>query len=95
VSLLDFDELCAAAPALDVATYAAHAARAGGARAATETADAVVEAYGRRPAGLEPYLAAAIMCRATAPFRKLEDDWPARVEEFVDAAEEVLACGSP
>ena len=91
VTLLDFDELCSAPAALDVATYAAHAARSGGAPAALAAADALVETYGARPDGLQPYLAAAILLRAQCPFRKLEEEWPRRVEDLVGAAEEVLA----
>ena len=91
VTLLDFDELCSAPAALDVATYAAHAARSGGAPAALAAVDALVETYGARPDGLQPYLAAAILLRAQCPFRKLEDEWPRRVEDLVGAAEEVLA----
>jgi ABC-type multidrug transport system fused ATPase/permease subunit len=91
VLLLDFDEICAAPPALDLATYAAHAARDGGADAALAVADALVDAYGARPEGLRAYLAASILVRAQSPFRKLQDDWPERVEALVDAAEGVLA----
>jgi ATP-binding cassette, subfamily B, bacterial len=90
VALLDFDELCAAPRALDVANYAAHAARRGGAEAALAVADALVSSYGTRPDALAPYLAGAILIRAQAPFRKLEDDWPARVEALVAAAEDAL-----
>jgi aminoglycoside phosphotransferase (APT) family kinase protein len=91
VTLIDFDELCAAPRALDLATYAAHAARGGGAEAARAVADDLVHGYGRRPRGLVPYLASAILVRAEAPFRKLEDGWPERVEALVGAAEKVLA----
>jgi len=91
VALLDFDELCAAPRALDVANYGAHAARRGGSAAALAVTDAVLSSYGPRPDALAPYLAAAILIRAQAPFRKLEDDWPARVEALVTAAEDVLA----
>src|SRR4029079_15496733 len=91
VTLLDFDELCSAPAALDVATSAAHAARSGGAPPALAAADALVETYGARPDGLQPYLAAAILLRAQCPFRKLEEEWPRRVEDLVGAAEEVLA----
>jgi hypothetical protein len=88
--LLDFDELCAAPRALDIATYAAHTARAGGgAGAAVEVAEKMVDAYGLRPEGLAPYLAASILIRAPSPFRKLEDGWRERVEALVAAAEEV------
>jgi aminoglycoside phosphotransferase (APT) family kinase protein len=91
VALLDFDELCAAPRALDVANYAAHAARKGGAAAALAVTEALVSSYGSRPDALAPYLAGAILVRAQAPFRKLEDNWPARVDALVAAAEEVLA----
>jgi len=91
IALLDFDELCAAPRALDLATYSAHAARQRGARTALAVSGALVASYGHAPDGLTAYLAASILVRAQAPFRKLEDGWPERVEELVEAAEEVLA----
>jgi ABC-type multidrug transport system fused ATPase/permease subunit len=91
VAVLDFDELCSAPRALDLSNYAAHAARQGGAAAALAVTDALVTGYGTEPEGLRPYLAASILIRAQAPFRKFEDGWPARVDALVAAAEEVLA----
>jgi hypothetical protein len=87
LALLDLDELCAAPAAFDLATYAAHAAP----DAAAEVAEAVVDGYGSRPAALAPSLAAALLVRAPAAFRKLEPEWPTRVEERLAAAEEALA----
>jgi hypothetical protein len=46
--------------------------------------------YGARPEGLRWYLSAALLRRAERPFRVLEEDWPERVEELVDAAEAAL-----
>jgi ATP-binding cassette, subfamily B, bacterial len=91
IALLDFDELCAAPRALDIANYAAHAAGHGGAAAALAVAETVVDGYGERPEGLSAYLAGSILIRASAPFCKLDRAWPEGVDALVSAAEEVLA----
>jgi ATP-binding cassette, subfamily B, bacterial len=89
LAVLDVDGACVAAPARDVAVYAAHAATHD-----DEDADAVLGAlldgYGGAPDGMRWYLAAALLRRAERPFRVLDEDWPARAEALVDAAEEAL-----
>ncbi len=90
--LIDFDLLCAAPPALDVANYAGHLVAQDGldVRAAAAVLDALVGGYGRRPAGLTWYLSAAILRSARGPFKRFEVDWPLRIESTVAAAEAAL-----
>jgi hypothetical protein len=82
--LLDLDGMCMAAPALDLAEYAA-AARADGA-----ALDALLEGYGARPESLDWHLAAALLIRASHPFHEQSPEWPERVEAMVELAEEAL-----
>jgi aminoglycoside phosphotransferase (APT) family kinase protein len=89
LAVLDVDEACRAAPARDLATYAAHAAAHEGADPRA-VLDGLLAGYGHNPGGLDWYLAAALLRRAERPFRVLEEDWPARVEELVDAADRAL-----
>jgi hypothetical protein len=89
LAVLDVDEACLAAPARDLATYAAHAATHDEGEAGAVLA-ALLEGYGARPEGLSWYLSASLLRRAERPFRVLEEDWPARVEALVDAAEAAL-----
>jgi thiamine kinase-like enzyme len=92
VAVIDFDEMTAAPAALDLATYAAH--QLWGDEGDQDTARAVleelVEGYGRRPVGLDWYLSALILRRASHPFRRMREDWPVRVETMLRAAEEAL-----
>jgi ABC-type multidrug transport system fused ATPase/permease subunit len=89
LAVLDVNEACLAAPARDLATYAAHAATHddGDAPALLE---ALVAGYGGRPGALSWYLSASLLRRAERPFRVLEEDWPTRVEELVEAAAAAL-----
>ena len=82
-----------AAPAADIASYAADAAAraGGGARHALSVVDGLLDGYGGRPAGLRWHLAAALLRTAERPFRAQEEEWPARVEAGLAAAEDVLA----
>ena len=89
LAVLDVDEACSAAPARDLATYAAHAASHEEADP-REVLEALLDGYGARPEALDWYLSAALLRRAQRPFRVLEEDWPARVEALVDAAEGAL-----
>ncbi|MEA2246420.1 MAG: hypothetical protein QOH46_949 [Solirubrobacteraceae bacterium] len=92
LAVLDFDEACMAAPALDVAAYAANlvSGRAGDLEAAYEALDALLQGYGERPHGLDWYLAASIARRAVSPFRLHKRRWPQRVASILDAAEAVI-----
>jgi Phosphotransferase enzyme family len=89
LALVDFDELCASAPADDLAWYAAHAARGrtGDEEAVEAVLDALVAGYGGRPDDLVWYLAASILARAPFPFRRQDPRWPDRVDRLVEAAE--------
>ena len=89
----DAGQARAGAPALDVAAYAADVAAHGGGGAAQALAatDALLAGYGGRPAGLRWHLAAALLRTAERPFRAQAEDWPARVEAGLAAAEDVLA----
>jgi ATP-binding cassette, subfamily B, bacterial len=89
LAVLDVDEVCRAAPARDLATYAAHAAAHDG-DDPEAVLDQLLMGYGRRPQGLRWFLSASLLRRAERPFRTLEEDWPAHVEELVDAAERAL-----
>jgi hypothetical protein len=91
LALVDLDDLCTAAPADDLAWYAAHAAR--GTQGDSEALDTVVAAlaqgYGRRPDDLAWYLAASVLARAPFPFRRQEPHWPERVKRLVATAEAI------
>jgi hypothetical protein len=91
--LIDFDGMCLAGPAFDVATYLADVVRGrGGDLAAIDAVcGPLLAGYGARPAALEWYLAALILTRAPHPFHRLAPAWPERVEGTVRTAEEVLA----
>ena len=52
--------------------------------------DGLLDGYGAPPEALDWYLSACLLRRAERPFRALEEDWPARMEELVDAAEAAL-----
>jgi hypothetical protein len=92
-ALLDFDEACLAAPALDVAAYAANlvSGRPGDLERADAALDALLEGYGPRPPALDWHYAAALLRRAPSPFRLHKKRWTERLESIVAAAEEVLA----
>jgi ABC-type multidrug transport system fused ATPase/permease subunit len=91
VVLVDFNDMCLAPPALDVATYAAKVAHG---RPDDEAPDAalaaVIEGYGDRPEALDWYLATAILTRATHPFRRQVPDWPERIDGMVRTAMEAM-----
>src|SRR4051794_30593316 len=89
LAVLDVDEVSRAAPARDLAMYAAHAASHDGDDPAV-VLDEILAGYGSRPEGLRWYLSASLLRRAGRPFRSLEEDWPARVEALVDAADRAL-----
>ncbi|HEX5620665.1 MAG TPA: ABC transporter transmembrane domain-containing protein [Solirubrobacteraceae bacterium] len=93
IAVIDFDQMCVAAPALDLATYAADVVR--GRDSDLEEVHAVLQpllaGYGDRPDDLQWHLAAAILGRAAHPFHRQVPDWRRRVELMVTAAEEVEA----
>jgi thiamine kinase-like enzyme len=89
----DFDETCAAAPALDLATYGAYLVRGDDddLERAEATVEDLVDGYGDRPEALDWYLATMVLRRAPRPFRYLDEHWPHRVQGMVRAAESVCA----
>jgi ATP-binding cassette, subfamily B, bacterial len=89
VAMIDFDEMTAAPPALDLGTYAAHELWGddGDLDAAREILEQLVAGYGSRPEGLDWYFSALILRRSSHPFRRFRPDWPRRVEGMVTAAE--------
>lgn len=90
-AVVDFDAMCYAQRALDVASYvsslvkgASHLPR------ARATLDVLTEAYGRRPPGIAWYLCVVLLRRSSIPFRTFKEGWPERVERRVAAAEAAL-----
>jgi ATP-binding cassette subfamily B protein len=92
VAVIDFDNVCSAPAALDLATYAAHLVNGNedDLSAAAAVLDDLVEGYGSRPRGLSWYLATSILRRAPAPFQSLSPHWSVRTQKMIDAAEEAL-----
>ena len=90
--VIDFDGMCFAPAALDVATYAADVVRGRGADLERVYAvlDPLCEGLGGTPDCIEWYLSTAILCRSTHPFRSQAPNWPERVRATVEAAEGVL-----
>jgi Phosphotransferase enzyme family len=91
--VLDFDELCRAAPAYDVAAYIANivGGRAADADEAALVMDGILAGYGHRPDDLGWYLSALILRRARSPFRLQKARWPERVDAGLAIAEAALA----
>jgi energy-coupling factor transporter ATP-binding protein EcfA2 len=92
IAVVDFDGLALAAPAFDLATYAADVVR--GRDGDLEAVHAVLEpllaGYGGRPADLDWHLAAALLARVAHPFQRQVPHWEERVEAMVTVAEEFL-----
>ena len=70
VAVVDFDQMCLAAPALDLATYAADVVRGRDCdlAAVDEVLDGLLAGYGGRPDALGWHLSAAILWRVAHPF---------------------------
>ncbi len=92
IAVIDFDDLCVAAPALDLATYAADVVRGrpGDLERVQAVLDPLLEGYGDRPDALEWHLAAAVLGRAAHPFQRQVPGWRERVEATVAVAEASL-----
>jgi Ser/Thr protein kinase RdoA (MazF antagonist) len=93
LAVVDFDALCRAPAALDLATYAADVVR--GRPEDKDTLQDVLEpllaGYGTRPEALEWHLATAILTRAAHPFHRQAPGWRERMEAMVSIAEATLA----
>jgi Ser/Thr protein kinase RdoA (MazF antagonist) len=92
IVVVDFDQLCVAAPALDLATYAADVVRGrpGDLEKVHAVLEPLLEGYGSRPDALEWHLAAAVLARAAHPFQRQVPGWSERVEATVAVAEASL-----
>ena len=92
LAVIDFDQMCLAPPALDLATYAADVVRGRGTD--EEAIEAVLapllEGYGARPEALDWHLSAAILTRAAHPFHRQVPAWRERMEAMVTTAEGVI-----
>jgi hypothetical protein len=92
LTVIDFDGMCTAPAALDVATFAADVVR--GRKEDLERVHSVLESlcegFCGTPDHIDWYLSTAILCRATHPFRAQAPDWPKRVAATIQAADEVL-----
>ena len=83
IAVVDFDQMCLAAPALDIATYAADVVRGreGDLAAVGEVLDAAARrlrrAAGRRSSGTWPSRSSA---RVAHPFQRQLPGWPERVD---------------
>ncbi len=93
LSVIDFDEMCLAPPALDPATFAAHivAGQPGDLTRAAAVLATLVDGYGDTPEALRWYLSTSILRRAPFPFRYYSEDWRPRVESMVRATEAALS----
>jgi ABC-type multidrug transport system fused ATPase/permease subunit len=90
--VIDFDDMCQAPTALDIATYAADVVRGreDDLQRVVAVLDPLCAGYGSTPDHIDWYLSTAILCRATHPFRTQAPNWPERVRAMVHAADEVL-----
>jgi Ser/Thr protein kinase RdoA (MazF antagonist) len=89
LALVDFDALCQAPAALDLATYSAYVVL-GDDRAlqrSRDVLDALLAGYGSHPPELGWYLATCVLRRSARPFRYFEQDWPEKVDAMLGAAE--------
>ncbi len=93
VAVVDFDQMCLAAPALYLATYAADVVRGrdGDLEAVEATLAELLDGYGSRPDDLGWHLRAAILGRVAHPFHRQVPDWPNRVDLMLRAAEAARA----
>lgn len=91
--LIDFDDMCVAPPALDLAMYLADVVRGRESDlAAIETVRApLLRGYDGCPPALDWHVAAVTLTRASHPFQRFVPGWPERVEKMVAAAEALLA----
>jgi Ser/Thr protein kinase RdoA (MazF antagonist) len=85
----DFDSMCTAPAAIDIATYLSYLVRGDESDLprAFELLDPLLEGYGERPQELSWYLATMILRRSPRPFRYQDEHWPERVEQMVAATE--------
>jgi len=92
LALLDLDGIGPAAPAYDLASFAAHVAfgRPGDEPVIYSAVDSLVAGYGSRPPDLDWYLAACLLRRAAVLFRFQDQRWPEATTELVRLARAAL-----
>ena len=91
IAVVDLDAAAIGPPGADLARFAARVVhREGDLDCAWEVLDLLVHGYGGRPGDLAWHLAAELLTSATSPFRHVVEDWPARIEARVSAAEDAL-----
>jgi hypothetical protein len=92
LAVIDFDGMCSAPAARDVASYVASLLDAPeDLPAVRETLDALCDGYGHRPAGVPWHLSTLALRRARAPFAAFAPAWPEETERRLAAAEAALA----
>jgi hypothetical protein len=88
LAVIDFDGMCLAPAARDMASYVASLLDAREDLPAVRAAlDALCEGYGRRPTGVPWYLATLALRRARGPFAAFAPRWPEDTERRLAAAE--------
>jgi hypothetical protein len=92
LSVLDFDTLCLAPPAFDVASYAANlmSGRPEDFADMMAARDRVLQVYPSNVDGMDWYLAAMMMRRLDRPVRRLKRDWFGRTDVILASAERCL-----
>lgn len=92
LTVIDLDRLCRAAPAYDIASFAAHLAfgRPGDGEVLDTAVDSLVRGYGSRPPDLDWHLSTCLLRRAAVPFRFQDERWPEATAELVALARAVL-----
>jgi hypothetical protein len=91
--LIDFDDMCLAPSAFDLASYLADVVRGreGDPAAIEAVRGSLLRGYAGCPPAMEWHVAAVTLTRASHPFQRYVPGWPERVEKMVAAAEAVLA----
>jgi hypothetical protein len=92
LAVIDFDGICSAPAARDVASYVASLLDAAEDLPAVRAAlDTLCDGYGRRPPGVGWYLSTLALRRARGPFAAFAPHWPEDTERRLAAAEAALA----
>lgn len=91
LAVIDFDGVCRAPAAADLATYVASMVEGpGDLPKAAETLDVLADAYGSRPPGIPWYLGLSLLTKTRRPFARFKEAWPDKVEVRLRAAEQAV-----
>ncbi len=90
--VVDWDTLCTAAAALDVAAWAANlvSGRPDDEARAQAALDRLLAGYGPAPEALDWYLSATCLRRLDRAVRRAKHDWPTRTERILEASRNFL-----